>query len=85
LIQPKGNLFVNNRHSSFNQQVHNPSFFYEIGLLPASYYQTKFITPEITPSGAYQVIVNIDGHFKIHIVDDMIPVYASNLQPLWGM
>jgi len=63
----------------------NPSFLNEVGLLPPFYYQSLFLTPEFTPNGMYRVIVNIQGQFRVVVVDDIIPVYESSMQPIWGL
>lgn len=33
----------------------------------------------------YRVIVNVQGQFRVVVVDDIIPVYEASMQPLWGL
>lgn len=63
----------------------NPSFLNEVGLLPPFYYQSLFLTPDFTPNGQYQLILNVQGQYRVVVVDDMIPVYQSNMQPIWKL
>lgn len=44
-----------------------------------------FITQGYNELGRYEVIVNSEGRFQLEVVDDLIPVYESNEQPIWGM
>lgn len=85
IVTPKGSLFASKYFSNFTTMPRNPSFLNEVGLLPPFYYQSLFLTPEFTPNGMYRVIVNIQGQFRVVVVDDIIPVYESSMQPIWGL
>jgi hypothetical protein len=62
-----------------------PHFLFELGLFPTNHYRSMFITQGYNELGRYEVIVNSEGRFQLEVVDDLIPVYESNEQPIWGM
>ena len=35
--------------------------------------------------GKYILVANIDGRFEVISVDDRIPIYKKNLEPVWGL
>lgn len=49
-----------------------------------SHYKSFFITQNFASNGQYEIIANEEGHFQIQIIDDYIPVYADNLDPIWN-
>jgi hypothetical protein len=85
IITPRGSLFASKYFSNFANMPQNPSFLNEVGLLPPFYYQSLFLTPDFTPNSMYKVIVNVQGQFRVVVVDDAIPVFESTMQPIWGL
>jgi hypothetical protein len=61
-----------------------PSCITEVGIFPMSHYKSFFITQNFASNGQYEIIANEEGHFQIQIIDDYIPVYADNLDPIWN-
>lgn len=85
LLNPVGRLFAAEHFSHFDKMPHLPTFFSEVGLLPPFHYETLFITPDFTNNGMYKIIANVQGEFRVIVIDDMIPVYENNMEPIWGM
>ena len=57
----------------------------ELGLFPQNHYKSLFITQDWEQSGKYILTANINGRFEVISIDDRVPVYLRNLEPVWGL
>lgn len=85
-VEAAGTLFPTPGFSPFDSlMLDKITFFQEISLFSSDYYKSIFLNTYFQHLGIYNIIAQVNGHYRLVTVDDMIPVYEGTNQPLWGM
>jgi hypothetical protein len=81
----KPSLFANPQiKNNLARKSSIPHFIYEISMFDSSAFKKVIVNKEISEDGKYEILVHKDGKYLLEVIDDIVPVFERNEEPIWG-